>query len=155
MWNTCPLLRAQTDISDLLGLRWTCCHWARELHTHPLAFRPISCHFHTVTFPPPSPQFIKEQKILLLEITLTFSAHGTPLQQVGIGLQPPQATPWVSSFWQETSNHWAIMQNRGYTTVMIMCELKMVDASLASEISPEARALPCLLSGSEGATGRT
>lgn len=32
------------------------------------------------------------------------------------------------------------MQNRGHTTVMILCELKMADASLASEISLEERA---------------
>ena len=47
------------------------------------------------------------------------------------------------------------MQNRGYTTVMILCELKTVDASLASEISLQAQVLQCLLSGSEGAMGRT
>ena len=47
------------------------------------------------------------------------------------------------------------MQNRGYTTVIILCELKMVDASLANEMSPEVGVLQCLLSGSEEATDRT
>lgn len=46
------------------------------------------------------------------------------------------------------------MQNMGYTTGMIMCELKMVDASLASEISLGMQVLQCPFSGPEGAIGR-
>lgn len=46
------------------------------------------------------------------------------------------------------------MQNVGYTAVMIMCELKRLDASLESEISLEMQALQHLSSGPEGAIGR-
>lgn len=68
MGNTYPLLRARTEILDLLALGWVCCHQARALGIHLLTFLLTSCLSTKATLLSPSLQFIKEQKILLPEI---------------------------------------------------------------------------------------
>lgn len=81
---------------------------------------------------------------------LALSSHRIPLQQGSVRLQPPEAAPW------------AYLSGKRPLTSRLLCktvpyhsELKMVDASLTSEISPEVWVQQCTHSGTEGATGRS